>query len=1818
MNKVYQLINHKLQVTTSVLPAATRKLLIAFFLILGCQASIAQIYPVQVNPQLIPPYSLKLSDYQTTTSEKLFVNILLTDTQEIGRRVRLKMRIEGNGYAIQNTDVIAGATPIFLDGGINLRLSNLDLQPYFELNNLQGITPQQYNQPLASGRYDFCFEVYDFFSGQLLSRKSCFPVYLILNDPPLLNLPSRGDLVSAQNPQNVLFSWTPRHLNATGVQYEFTLKELWDTTLDPQAAFLNSAILFQTTTFTSTLLYGPADIPLLEGKRYAWQVRAIVTDGISETSVFKNNGYSEIFNFTYQGNCDVPKFVMSEAQNTQTVEITWLYSDHIRYQIQYRKKGYGDADWFSLYAYNQQSVIYNLEAATTYEFRVGGECTAEAGFAYSGIQEFTTPSESETAYYNCGITPEIKITNNSPLPSLKKGETFTAGDFPVVTVELSGSGGSYSGWGYITLPFLEKLNKVIDIAHKVSDGAVNIGKYTRIKVEFKNVQINTDYQLTQGVVETSYDPTWKNIGDVDAALDKINGSDGEITAYNATAVTLTGVKVVDGKVVLLNKNGTETTIDTKPPVVITDKTGKTFTVNEQGEVEEGKAAEGGAPNKTNTNGVDNSGNVNLISSKDVEVIFEPGKGKYTFDTNPNQDKRVSTSVAHNATYETIKKADGGNYYVHYKAVANTPFNEPDRDDEISATVSFSNGKTKEDLVFKTPSGEEVNPSWSGNIATFKLTKKFDYAKDAIIATVKPADSTAKYEVAGKIDLWHLSGKQVNVVLVSINGAPIPDDATTELNEIYNKTGISFNVSTVKKTITNSWGTTIETGNSDALNTYTNGQQLVTQAVIAALGTDYKTNTYYMLYTNEKASNGDAGFMPLIRQFGFVFDEKNRTLAHELGHGVFGLIHPFSKDGDKLKTNLLMDYGAGKLLSHNDWEMMYAPGLQLYQYTQGSSAGALAGGYGIAPDYTFVSNGDETTVAYLELAKKGFLGGLVKDSKKYKWSTNKYVCDEKDSTLKIETIATIADGSKIYLFFDNDKPIKQNKYLRTVYNEELKEKLATKDPAKLSAFVDKYVTDVSYKQKEESRDTYWGFIACDGCNSDGAKQDVVDVNNQNLKIIRDCGTDAYVQKSLFTYNNDVATWGGVIVKFLDHNLNENKKNKSGDDLNTVNLGGLRYINPSQRYNGNPIFQPSYIEELNNKLAYLEVSAGIQLHINFIETTCTFTQKEGDKFAKDIFEASAISKTKGIYTLIVRNINAQNVLEWKTYFAYGSDISDSIKNSSSDLLGIDSDSKFKSFGKSLFQFYKIVPKKQLQYIYEIELATKFERNNPEEFEYKPILKNINGKIATVESQTGNAVITKIYFKDTETDVTKELNETDNVKELKEEFVAEQGLNLAVVYAETFAGWKLYAKDISNTNPSGEITYKPIILDCKFTLNQSCTGEIIDKAFLVAGIASAPFGNVAIVIDGLAVIYYGATGEGDTALMYVSGYAIGPLLGATIKGIANITPNIIRFTEGLYVKGNLILKLEQGITKEGVEALLRKELSSGVKEWMIPNAEYGNVFVKATDNEILVGYVKTEQNVDKLVILADKKSTHSLSNKLEKATDVEVREAFKIVQGAGSLITTATKAITKSKLPSEFVDALKALGKSEDDILEYFTKYHNDNGFKFLNEVEDLVTQYPSLTRAEAYTLWGYTTDNFYFQLNDWLRRGVNTSQTQAMKNILQSALAKVPKYNGTAFRAIKLDGQALTDFLSKHNVGDIVTYDEFVSCGSTQTAAFFNKPGKNIQLTMEVNNAPVISDFADGIKFRGYGKDELLLLSGKKFKILSKELDNGIYKISVVQQ
>ena len=139
------------------------------------------------------------------------------------------------------------------------------------------------------------------------------------------------------------------------------------------------------------------------------------------------------------------------------------------------------------------------------------------------------------------------------------------------------------------------------------------------------------------------------------------------------------------------------------------------------------------------------------------------------------------------------------------------------------------------------------------------------------------------------------------------------------------------------------------------------------------------------------------------------------------------------------------------------------------------------------------------------------------------------------------------------------------------------------------------------------------------------------------------------------------------------------------------------------------------------------------------------------------------------------------------------------------------------------------------------------------------------------------------------------------------------------------------------------------------------------------------------------------------------------------------------------------------------------------------------------------------------------------------------------------------------------------------------------------------------------------------NNWLRKGINIKKTEEISKLITNALKKMPKYNGEAYRALEFgDETLLLSFLNKHKKGKTVNYSDFVSCGSNNKAAFFDKANKNVFLKLEVKNAPIISDFSDGIKFRGYVKDELLLLRGRKFIVKNVEEIDNKYLITLIEK
>ncbi|WFO15320.1 hypothetical protein M601_016040 [Cellulophaga baltica 4] len=114
----------------------------------------------------------------------------------------------------------------------------MELAPYFRFENITGISPNVYGNAIPEGTYQICFEVYDLATGNRLSSKSCATTVVFQNEPPFLISPRNKTNVAETNPQNIVFQWTPRSINVTNVEYELSLVEIWDTQIDPQAAFL--------------------------------------------------------------------------------------------------------------------------------------------------------------------------------------------------------------------------------------------------------------------------------------------------------------------------------------------------------------------------------------------------------------------------------------------------------------------------------------------------------------------------------------------------------------------------------------------------------------------------------------------------------------------------------------------------------------------------------------------------------------------------------------------------------------------------------------------------------------------------------------------------------------------------------------------------------------------------------------------------------------------------------------------------------------------------------------------------------------------------------------------------------------------------------------------------------------------------------------------------------------------------------------------------------------------------------------------------------------------------------------------------------------------------------------------------------------------------------------------------------------------------------------------------------------------------------------------------------------------------------------------
>jgi|GEM_PF-2338316 len=920
--------------------------LISVLLPSGRALAQATTYPVQVNANILPPYSLYLSDYYSGTREKLAVTLINRDQLKPTLNVRLRMIITAPGGLRIQTNDNTYIPPIQVENGIPLRLTRDDLEPYFQPNAL--ITSGYLTDGrLPEGMIEFCFQAIEAYTGQVLSTSTCARAFITSQKPPLLSLPQNNESVPFRDPLNLLFQWTPRHQGVAFVEYDVIIKELWDNGMTPQAAFSYSPEIFRETTRSTSMLYGAMQPPLLPGKRYAWCVRAQAREGMDAINVFQNDGYSEIRTFTLQSDCAAPELVKATAERTR-LNVSWdPLPQHIGFTVSYRLKD-GDTvgEWQEKQTLEPEVQITGLKMAGTYEYRIGSYCVAGQP-VYSPILSITLPKKDTARLAQCGFMPEVNLANQEPIKTLNTGDIFMANDYPVTITRISGSDGVFSGEGWTEVPWLADV---------------------KLAVQYTSIKINTDKQLIDGYIDAKYDKTEGQIADLDDVFeggqDVGNVKTGLTRVDYAVDFSIPGVESFsvndDGNLVIKDSDGDANVVTPKDlegtgnegnkvmvfPMTVKDKDGVVYQVVATETDEQGKATAVKATKiaKQGTKLAADSFNPTQLNGDKAIVTFIKGAGKYPFDTWKDYYAGISLIKSN---YEKLYN----DYYAPWK------FLTVGQGDVVSARISIKDNVVKpENVIFKTPAGIEYDATYTDGVYTLQIASGPAGDVQELYALYPDPSAKEKYWTLGKLGIATYATQSYKLVLVPVEDAPVDvEDIRTMLKTVYDSIGVTWQVELAPSL---SYKEDKLMANSTGLSTYNDAMRNLNAAykdAVQAAGGRFDEAANYLFFLKatgaDKTNERDyTGFMPRGAQFGYIFTSELRrkqipqVVAHELGHGRWKLFHPFDSHYGSVtaaeKTDNLMSYGenAGSFAKWQ-WDIVNDPAMLVSVFEKDEKSGS---------------------------------------------------------------------------------------------------------------------------------------------------------------------------------------------------------------------------------------------------------------------------------------------------------------------------------------------------------------------------------------------------------------------------------------------------------------------------------------------------------------------------------------------------------------------------------------------------------------------------------------------------------------------------------------------------------------------------------------------------------------------------------------------------------------------------------------------------------------------------------------------------------------
>ncbi len=876
----------------------------------------AQNYPISAALSVQPPLSNSLLQFQSEP-EKITVQLLNKDFATPLVEAYLKLKIEGVGITIATRELYKPANPVVLVAGVSQFLHGNDFGQLWQSENLvfSGLNSSDFvrkGSSLPEGTYRISFTVYDFANGRQISNEGSTTVSLFKHAPPFINVPANGAIIPIQNPQNIIIQFTPRHTFSPAllgkVRYKIKVVEVLPFNRNPNDAILSTSVnFFETIIDNTSLIIGPSDPTLVEGRKYAIQVQAIDVDG---HDVFQNDGNSEVVYFIYGSICPTPTNLNVLTVQSTEVELSWDSSSKYRaYNIWYRQIPFGNER--TELVFNKAIILHGLKPGSAYEIQISGVCTESESerSTFLKIRTDTAQSDFEKWVKKCGKPmPKVDLSNRNPLVLLQAGDKVKAFDFEVIVLAVSGKEGGYTGSGWVQLPYTGKMP---------------------IPCTFENVFINTDHRLVEGKIKI-----------LQKQLVLSNQTATELAAlwmrnlgmnWNRWKDEKTNTKIdkiiidSEGDIILTTSAG-ESKLKGKNNTIITDPTGKKYFISSGGKI---SASEGI---------LEESIVKDLKAGEGMPASIRSGMPRVHFsaDLHNGYDAYEIKSLTGGENYEKLESSDT-DYYVGWKLTA--------AGEHDSVTAWLNPGKlvniSPDSIRFLRSDGTRLPCKITGQGKwTVYFYGRLNLLADAIWAvgyhTFNGKSKKVEREILGKLNLIQTDVRNITVKIIPVNGIAAGYDAdksAAELLAIYKPYNVQTQFRVMPALHVNAYnenkekievnGDYLSTSYNQSLNRFISVFENKFPHVAQYQGTD----TAWMFMLGNSAGD-EKGFMPLNRNYGFIFSGNSpptvHTLAHEIGHGLLLLSHPFGKDAlNSGRSQNLMDYAPPfGLLNFEQWKLIF--------------------------------------------------------------------------------------------------------------------------------------------------------------------------------------------------------------------------------------------------------------------------------------------------------------------------------------------------------------------------------------------------------------------------------------------------------------------------------------------------------------------------------------------------------------------------------------------------------------------------------------------------------------------------------------------------------------------------------------------------------------------------------------------------------------------------------------------------------------------------------------------------------------------------------